>query len=437
MWSLFSEARTRQLSVFWSAVIIVGLFVTRWVVVLPSIGMAGLFVTSIGYTIAKRSIAQRAHARIFLSFTLVYWLHFLTGIFRNNLLGKELLRDLVLQLPFLLLPLSFLLLPNWRAAHKRIVWSILIGCCLLSALVATGNYLLHFQEIDSLYNRSQVMPTEPDHLRFSLLISMAILAGCTLLVRKQIAPRLRLSIGVGVGLLFLFQHLLAVRSGLLSLYAGGALWLVWLGWQLKRWKTALTSIVLLVGLGTACFWLLPTLQLRVNNTYYDATQRGTASSANNFSVTARLYSYEIAETIIRQHPLLGVGKVQLEQEMAAQYSYRYPEISADRYVLPHNQFIYNLAAYGTIGLLVFLVGFYYPLWAAVQGRNALALIVYLMVTLSFLTEYTLETNIGVIVGLFFPLFTLAPVAEAAVDGAAGPRHSVYTNPKPVRPVQTS
>ncbi len=420
MWSLFSEARTQQLSVFWSAVIIVGLFVTRWVLILPSIGMAGLFVTSIGYAVATRSIAQRAHAYTLLSFTLVYWLHFLTGLVHNSLLDKGLLRDLVLQLPFLLLPLSFLLLPNWRTGHKRLVWGIVIGCCSISALAATINYGLNFQEIAGLYNRSQVMPTEPDHLRFSLLISISILAGGTLLLQKGLTTGWRLAIWLGVAVLFLFQHLLAVRSGLLSLYAGGALWLVGLGWQLKRWKTAVASVVVVGGLGLACLWLLPTLQLRVNNTYYDATQRGSASSANNFSVTARLYSYEIAETIIRQHPLLGVGKVQLEAEMAQQYSYRYPEISYEKYILPHNQFVYNLTAYGIIGLVVFLLGFYYPALVGIRQRNLLVLVVYLIITVSFLTEYTLETNLGVIIGLFFPLLALVPTAGEAASTTSRP-----------------
>lgn len=97
--------------------------------------------------------------------------------------------------------------------------------------------------------------------------------------------------------------------------------------------------------------------------------------------------------------------------MALQYSCRYPEISTDKYVLPHNQFIYNLAAYGLLGLVVFLIGFYYPLLLGIRERNVLSLVVYLVITLSFLTEYTLEANIGVIIGLFFPLLTLAPIAS--------------------------
>lgn len=417
---LFSEVSTQQLSVFWSTVIIVGLFVTRWLLILPSIGLAGLFVTGLGYAIASKQIAHRAHVRTFLSLTIVYWVHLFVGLWHNNLFNKELIRDLVLQLPFLLLPVSFLLLPAWRAVHKRLVWAVLIGCCSISAIAATVNYLLHLQEITGQYDRSQVMPTEPDHVRFSILISIAILSGGAQLLTKSLTARWRLAFGLGIGLLFLFQHLLAVRSGLLSLYTAGTLLLLGIGWQSRSWKTVFVSIMLVVGVGLACLWSLPTLQLRIHNTFYDAMQRGAASSANNFSVTARLYSYEIAQTIIQQHPLLGVGKAQLEQEMAQQYSYRYPEISAKNYLLPHNQFVYNLAAYGIIGLIIFFYGFYYPLLVSVRQRNILAIVIYAVITISFLTEYTLENNLGVIIGLFFMLVALTPKADEAASGPSRP-----------------
>lgn len=63
--SLFLEVRASQFGVFWCVVVVVGLFSTRWVLVLPSIGMACLFVTSVGYALAQRKIARRAKMRFF------------------------------------------------------------------------------------------------------------------------------------------------------------------------------------------------------------------------------------------------------------------------------------------------------------------------------------------------------------------------------------
>jgi O-antigen ligase len=418
MWRFFSEARVQQLSLGWGILIVAGLFLASTVRALPSIGIAGLFLTSVGYSLHHRRIAQRAHWPALLSFVLIYLLHLITGLWHSSLSDPALRQDLVLELPFVLLPVSFLLLPDWQPAHKRTLWLVLLGCCLVAAASATANYLLHLKEINQIYLESRVMPTEPDHIRFSLLVSMAVLAGTLLIFNRKLPARLRQATAVGVGLLFLFQHLLAARSGLVTMYAGGGLWLGWLGWQLRRWKDVLRStllIGLLAGTSLLCF---TTLQNKIVDTQIDAGKIKSVAAANNYSVTARVYSYDVAWDIIRAHPLGGVSKIKLADAMAAQYAYRFPQIERAHYLLPHNQFIFNAAAYGMVGLLVFLLGFYYPLWVGLRQRNILLLVMYLIVSLSFLVEYTLETQTGVLTGLFFILLAGAPGEPAAVASPA-------------------
>jgi O-antigen ligase len=419
MWSFFSEARVRQLSVGWGILVIVGLFLSSAVRALPSIGIAGLFLTGIVYSIQQRRIAQRAHWPVLLSFVLVYLLHLVTGLWHSSLADPALRQDLVLELPFVLLPVAFLLLPAWRATHKRTLWLVLLGCCLVAATTATLNYLAHLQEINRIYLESRVMPTEPDHIRFSLLISMAVLAGTSLIFGRELPRRLRQLTAVGVGLLFLFQHLLAARSGLVTMYAGGVLWLGWLGWQLKRWKDVLRISLLIAALAGTSLLCFTTLRNKIIDTQTDVGKIKSVAAANNYSMTARVYSYDIAWDIIRAHPLAGVSKVKLADAMAAGYSARFPQIERAHYLLPHNQFIFNTAAYGAVGLLVFLAGFYYPLWVGLRRRNVLLLLMYLIISLSFLVEYTLESQVGVLTGLFFILLAAAPSEPAsATDGPA-------------------
>lgn len=415
MWSFFSVARVRQLSVFWSAVILVGLFVSAWVRVWPSVGIAGLFLTGVGFALNQRAIAQRARWPELLSFLLVYAVHVVTGLMHSGLASKLLQQDLVLQLPFVLLPIAFLLLPDWQPRQVRSLWLLLLGACLVAAAAATLNYVLHNKEIEQLYLQSKVMPTEPDHIRFSLLISIAVIAGATLVCAGGLARWQRTCVLVAVLLLFLFQHLLAVRSGIVTMYAAGLAGLLWLGWYQKEWKAAASAALVSIGLGIGCLLLFPTLQNKVTNTRTDAAQMESVQAANNFSMTARVYSYQAAWAIIKKHPLLGVSKVGLADAMAQEYGYRFPEIEPDRYVLPHNQFIYNLAAYGVLGLVVFLVGYYYSLWVGARRRNILLLLIYLIISISFVVEYTLESNIGVIVGLFFMLLAAATSTNPKTD----------------------
>lgn len=417
MWSFFSETRVRQLSLGWGILIIAGLFLASVVRALPSIGIAGLFLTGVGYSMQQRRIAQRAHWPTLLSFVLVYVLHLATGLWQSSLADPALRQDLVLELPFLLLPVAFLLLPDWHPAHKRTLWFVLMGCCLAAAVYATTNYLLHLKEINKSYLESGVMPTEPDHIRFSLLVSMAVLAGTVLVFDRTLPRRLRQATAVAVGVLFLFQHLLAARSGLVTMYAGGALWLGWLGWQLKRWKEVLLSSLLIILIAGGALLYFTTLRNKIIDTLTDAGQIQSVSAANYYSVTARVYSYDVAWDVIRAHPLGGVSKVKLAEAMATHYAAHYPQIEPAHYLLPHNQFIFNAAAYGFIGLLVFMIGFYYPLWVGLRQRNVLLLLMYLIVSLSFMVEYTLETQTGVLTGLFFILLAGAPGLPAA--GAIG------------------
>lgn len=415
MWKFFSEARVRWLSVFWGLLLVGGLFISDTIRALPSIGIAGLFLTGVGYSLHYRRIAQRARAPQLLSFLLVYGLHLVTGLWHSSLADKALQQDLVLSLPFLLLPVAFLLLPDWLASHQRTLWLVLLGGCLVAASIATVNYFHNFKEIDQLYLESRVMPTEPDHIRFSLLVSMAVLAGATLVFGTPMPHWLRLGTVGGIVLLFLFQHLLATRSGLVTLYAASTLWLGWLGWQMRRWKAVLLLTLLLLLLGGASLLFFTTLQNKIINTREDTAKIASVDAANNFSVTARVYSYEVAWAVIRQHPVAGVSKVRLAEAMAEQYGYMFPQIERGHYLLPHNQFIFDLAAYGTVGLLIFLLGFYTLLWEGLRTRNILLLLMYLIVSISFLVEYTLESQIGVLTGLFFILLAAAPTAPPLAE----------------------
>lgn len=413
MQEYFSEASVQRLSAFWCVLLIIGLFVAEWVRVLPSIGVAGIFLTSIVYRYNHRDVVKIRQPSSYLSLTGVFGLHVISALVRGSIFDSLVQQDLVLQLPFLLLPVAFFLLPEWPARYKRWLWLLLIGCCLVSALGATINYLLHSQEIERTYLQSKVMPTEPDHIRFSLLISIAVMVGLVMLARsnKNSSYLRKTLLSIAVILLFLFQHLLAVRSGLVSMYMAGVAWVGWLGIQMRHWKAVVTILSISFILAGGSLLFFPTLQNKIINTRSDAQQIAIVRSANNYSVTARVYSYEVARVLIRKQPWLGVGKIRLATKMAIEYKYMFPEIAPDRYVLPHNQFIYNLTAYGIIGLAVFLISFYYPVWYALHNRNILFLLIYLIVSLSFVVEYTLESHIGLLIGVFFALLALAPEKE--------------------------
>ncbi|MFD2721135.1 O-antigen ligase family protein [Hymenobacter monticola] len=406
--SVFTLARLHRAALFFCGCIIVGIFVANWFRILPSIGMAGITLTGIVYSVTHRRVANWQLWPVFGSLVLVFGLHVVSGLHTEARHLADYGRDVVMQLPFLLLPLGFWLLPAMPGRYLRWLWFLLIVVAAVAAAGATINYLQHFAEINESYFRSKVMPTEPEHIRFSLLITMAIVAGVLLLVHDAVQRNWRPWVITSVIVLALFLHLLAVRSGEMTFYALGGIAIFWLALRKGQWRKAGALAAALLLLPAFSYIAFPTFRNKISNTKTDvskATQK-TAHEGKKFSISGRLYSYKTAIAVWQQDKLVGVGKADLESEMAQEYARIYPEMTEEYYILPHNQYLYNLAAYGAIGLLVFMVGLFYPAWWARRKCAPLLLAQYVSVGLSFLVEYTLETQIGLAFAVFFLLLAL-------------------------------
>ena len=408
MQSTFTLPRLHRAALFFCGCVIVGIFIANWFRVLPSIGMAGVALTGIIYAIVYRRVANWQLWPVFGSLSLVFLLHLLQGLNTAAAHMGEHSKDVVLQLPFLLLPLAFWLLPAMPSRYLRWLWLLLVAMTLLAAIGATINYLLHASIINEMYLHSKVMPTEPDHIRFSLIITLAIAAGALLLTHNAVRQAWRpLLIGAIVALA-LFLHLLAVRSGEMTFYALGGLAILWLVLRKRQWKQASALAAGLVLLPLFSFMAFPTFRNKVYNTQEDVgkVKQTDASEGKNYSIAARVYSYKAALAVWSNNKLIGVGKPDLESEMAKRYAKLYPEMGAEFYIQPHNQYLYNLAAYGALGLLVFCIGLFYSAWWARYKHAPLLLAQYVSIALSFLVEYTLETQVGLAFVVFFLLLAL-------------------------------
>ena len=406
MLAVFSLARLHRSAFFFCACIIISIFLVNWLRVALGIAMGGLAVTSVVFALVHKRIANRSLWPVFGSIAMVFVLHVLAGLHTQAGNMDEYRFDLGMQLPFLILPLSFWLLPPLPSRYLRRLWWIFIAMTVMASLGATINYLLHAQEINESYMHSKVMPTEPDHIRFSIIITLAIATAVLLLAHQAVPRAWRTWVKVAVVGLALFLHLLAVRSGEMTFYALGGLSILWLSFSRKQWKKASLLAVALVLLPVISYLVFPTFRNRVYNTQEDVSKVQESSEGKNFSISARVYSYQAALAVWRDNKLVGVGKPNLEGEMAKRYVTLHPQLTPEFYILPHNQYLYNLAAYGAIGLLVFCLSLFYPAWWARRKHAPLLLAQYVSIALSFLVEYTLETQVGLAFVVFFLLLAL-------------------------------
>ncbi|QDA60726.1 O-antigen ligase family protein [Hymenobacter jejuensis] len=387
------------------SLIIAGLFTSSFFRILPSIGIIGLLVTALIYFLLYRETRNKEY-KVYIPITVIFFLHLSAGLNTDEANRLEYWRDVLLQSPFLLLPVSFAILPEFPAKYLRWLWIFFCVLVLASAIVSTSNYLQHVEQINEQYLRSKIMPTEPDHIRFSLMVTLASAFGVLWIYNDKLPKAKKVSIIAGTIFLIFFQHLLAVRSGLITMYAVAALAWLWLLVKSNSYKRIILLTFVMIIIPLISYLIFPTFRNKFTNTREDVSKVNKIESANNYSLVGRVYSYKVAYLIIKEHPWFGIGKADMDSELAEYYKKNFPAIRHKSYIKPHNQFLYNLVAYGIVGLVVFLVFFFMPCVQLWSKLSPILVVHYTILTLSFLVEYTLETQIGLTFSILFIMLAI-------------------------------
>src|SRR5690606_18491811 len=172
------------------------------------------------------------------------------------------------KLPVLLLPLAFAFLPAFSERQLR-VFTVGVGSILLLSIAYTLEQLLENPEfyIDRYY-RSNVLPVlaKQDHIRYSLTLSL-FTVWCIYFWPRLRTAALKWFTGIAVGVFVVFLHLLAVRTGLVTLYLFLFIWALYAG--LKRGRLVAVGLVVFICLAMfgASKWV-PTLKNRIGYVLY-------------------------------------------------------------------------------------------------------------------------------------------------------------------------
>jgi O-antigen ligase len=384
------------------AAILVGMLFSK---VLVSMGMIGLAVNTVfnwgGAAVFRRFLQHKA----LLALSGIFLFYLLSGLYSENV--DFLFRRLRLTLPLLLLPLVILSVPRF---DRRIYYSLLYGFFLLVALMclySMGLYLKDYERVTELYKQGQVLYTPVMHIRFSLMVAYCVAIGGYLWAERfyWFFPWERwLLLGLS-GFLFIFLHVLAVRSGLLALYGVLGFALMRTVVRNRQYILALAAVAALV-LGV---WLavqyLPTLKNKIGYTRYSIDLFLKGENLEDLSDSHRLGSMLAGLEISRQHPWTGVGIGDILDECEAYYQQHLPALAGEK-LMPHNQYLFMQAATGFFGLLYFLWATLYPLYYRAGYRNGLIVSFHLIALSSFMVEHTLETQIGLAFYLTFALLSI-------------------------------
>lgn len=398
----------RQWVLFWVVFGQVGLI---WAPAFLSISMAGVFITGLvtwvrgGWHPRWHPVAVR---RSLLILTLLFWL-LLPGAICLEDTGYWLSR-LRIKVPLLVVPVSFLLLPPLTARQWWGLHAVLLALLFGVSLQITIAYLQDFAAINELVKQGQPLPTPGNHIRLSLLLAYGVVSGLLLfrsLSAKRSSPG-RWWVGAVVVVLFVFMHILSVRSGLAVLYGALLVLLVYEVLQRGRWKLAVVGLVVLVSVPVLAYKMVPSFYNKINYAKYELWMQRQGEAHDQLSDAGRLLSWRIGYDIWQAHPWLGVGPGNLKQEVMAIYAEDYPEVTRKR--MPHNQFLSVAAGSGIVGLLVFLSALGYPLLSDGNWRDPHLGAFYVIILASCLVENTLENAEGV--GLFVWWVVLHATTEA-------------------------
>ena len=323
------------------------------------------------------------------------------GFFNSENITEWLARVRI-RLPFIALPVVFFLLP-WKKEEK---YFLVIFSLILIFLSSTGviiNYLLNFEKLNHSLQTGQALPVPmKDHIRYAQLQSFIMLCGVYWIINHPGKNNMKKWVYILVILLFIYLHIIAVRSGLLIAYAGILSFMMLNVRKLKPARVVLL-LVLIFSISYIAYRALPSFQTRIGYAIWEWNALREGSKINN-SDSGRWVSYKVGLEYFLRSPLVGIGPGDLEDEMKITYALKYPHENIRK--IPHNQFLHTMAVSGLLGLLIFLTVFGLIIYWAVKAKNQILIVMVIASFSSFLVESPLEIARGTaLIGFFLCFWT--------------------------------
>lgn len=348
-----------------------------------------------------RRLGELFRLPIFWIFSLPLILYLLVGLYSEDLSYWQ--ARVRIKLSYLLIPAAFFLQRPWSLERWEKLLQLFIALSVFSAAATLGYFFLGYNEYVDAYKGGSVMPTLVNHVRYSLLLAAAAVSAIYLVLQGRSGNK-KVLIASGI-FLFLFIHVLAVRSGILAVWL--ALIYLFIAWIIRegRYKVGVMLLLSMTAFIAIAYYSIPTLRGKIEYTKYSLHGYFNGEVNPDLSDAKRIGSIQAGLEVARENPILGVGIGDIKHALHWVYADRYPDLM-DEDPLPHNQFILILAACGILGLIVFLIHLIGP-WIYLQGQlNSYFIAFQLMAFSSMMTENTVESQLGASWFLFFTLMGL-------------------------------
>ena len=338
--------------------------------------------------------------KAFSGLLLVFIAILLSGI--NSEDHQQWMLQVKLKLPFIFLPFAFYIFRPWinHKFHKWIHFAF-IATAVLSSFHVIGMFLLDKEAITASIGKGKSIPTPLDHIHYSIMMAYAVASAAIFAILESNKAR-KWVLFLLSAYIFGFLHFLSVRTGLALSYTGLGLTLIWYVFTNKNYLLGLGIAAFLVAIPFIAFKTIEPFKKKINYMFWDLAQYK-QGKGNNYSDSERIMSYNISFQLITERPIVGHGIGDLRPIMIEKHKEIYGQ--KDKYIYPHNQYLYVLTCLGVLGALVFFFGLLSPLIFTNQ-RNVFLVLLFALMLISFLVENTIQRAVITGFFLFFILLNL-------------------------------
>lgn len=334
----------------------------------------------------------------FVGFTLLFFIPFVSGLWSED--TDQWLDVVRLKLPLLFFPLAFA--GTWQLTKQQ--WRWVMACFL--AIVFFGcawglaQYALHMDEVHASYLKAKTIPTplENDHVRFSWLVSVAVI-GCFFFSRFFQQQKIRIALFSLAAFFVVYLHILSARTGLGSLYLFLLLYAGWLLLKKGKKKTALLVAALFVLLPLLAYVFVPTFQNRIRYLVYDFSFVKKAAYLPGTNDGARVMSLKAGWQVLRQAPF-GVGAGDIMHEADKWYAANVPQVLPTDKFYPSSEWLIYGAVAGWPGVLLFSLVMLLPFVCRPKKHQFFWIAFHATAAFSFLFDMGLEVQYGIFLYAF-------------------------------------
>lgn len=334
----------------------------------------------------------------FVCFTFLFFVPFLSGLWSQDV--QQWLNVVRLKLPLLFFPLAFI--GRWQLTKRQWLWVAVVFLIIVFIGCIWGllDYAFHAKEVHEGYLKAKTIltPLENDHVRFSWLVSVAVI-GCfffpEFFERKKL-NRVLLPLAV---FFIVYLHILSARTGLLSLYLFLLLYAGWFLLKKRKKRTAVLMASLFISLPLLAYFIVPTFQNRIKYLIYDFSFVKKEQYLPGANDGARVMSLKAGWQILKQAPF-GVGAGDIMHEADKWYAVYVPQVlPTDKFYPSSEWLIYGVIA-GWPGVLLFTLVMVFPFFYSPKRYRIYWISFHATAAFSFLFDMGLEVQYGIFLYVF-------------------------------------